>query len=108
MKTIASLTVLAGLLSSSPLSCDAWVTRTPSSSSSSKNAVKQQPQTPPQWKQAVAGVGAAFVVAGAPLVSHALDFSGSYEDPNHPYCTREIENIGRIAMVHGTDGTYQK
>lgn len=49
-----------------------------------------------------ATVGAA--IASAPLVSNALDFSGSFEDPNHPYCVRKIENIGRIATIEGTDG----
>ena len=57
-----------------------------------------------QLRKALAAgtVGASLVAT--PLMSNALDFSGTYDDPNHPFCVREIENIGRIATIHGTDG----
>lgn len=49
-----------------------------------------------------ATVGAAIV--SAPLVSNAIDYSGTFDDPNHPNCIRRIENIGKIATIEGTDG----
>jgi hypothetical protein len=49
-----------------------------------------------------ATVGAAIV--SAPVIANALDYSGSFEDPNHPNCVRRIENIGKIATIEGTDG----
>lgn len=49
-----------------------------------------------------ATVGAA--IASAPVVANAQDYSGNFEDPNHPNCVRRVENIGKIATIEGTDG----
>ena len=52
---------------------------------------------------ATASVGA--VIASAPLAANAkFDFTGSYSDPNHPHCLREIYVTGPKAVVSGTDG----
>uniref|UniRef100_A0A7S3L6I4 Uncharacterized protein n=1 Tax=Amphora coffeiformis TaxID=265554 RepID=A0A7S3L6I4_9STRA len=83
MKTFSTVTLFAALVSTG----NAW--------------------TVPSKEQLREAVTAGSVVASlvaAPLVSNALDFSGTYDDPNHPFCVREIENIGRIATIHGTDG----
>ena len=48
----------------------------------------------------VASLVAAQVVADA-----AVNFAGSYDDPNHPNCLREIVMLDAInAVVSGTDG----
>lgn len=82
MKTISSLLISSFLLSS----CHAWL------------------PTSREVRQAIAAGTVGASIVAAPIVSNALDFSGSYDDPNHPFCVREIENIGRIATIHGTDG----
>jgi hypothetical protein len=54
---------------------------------------------------AAATISAALV--GAPLVSNAgagFDFTGSYSDPKHPNCKREVVVSGASAKVSGTDG----
>jgi hypothetical protein len=52
---------------------------------------------------ATATVGA--VIASDPLAAKAkFDFTGSYSDPNHPNCLREIIVMGPKAVVSGTDG----
>eukprot|EP00567_Pseudictyota_dubia_P013707 CAMPEP_0197457552 /NCGR_PEP_ID=MMETSP1175-20131217/46408_1 /TAXON_ID=1003142 /ORGANISM="Triceratium dubium, Strain CCMP147" /LENGTH=344 /DNA_ID=CAMNT_0042991953 /DNA_START=107 /DNA_END=1141 /DNA_ORIENTATION=+ len=38
------------------------------------------------------------------MSSDVVDFSGSYADPNHPNCLREIKVEGTTADVSGTDG----
>ena len=53
---------------------------------------------------AVATISAA--IAGGPAGVHAVDFSGSYADPNHPNCVREVQVVDpKLADVTGTDGT---
>lgn len=45
------------------------------------------------------------IIASAPLVANTkFDFTGSYSDPNHPNCLREIHVTGPKAVVSGTDG----
>jgi hypothetical protein len=56
-------------------------------------------------KAASAATCAAVVsLVATPFHANARDFSGSYNDPNHPNCIRKIENIGKIATIYGTDG----
>jgi hypothetical protein len=53
----------------------------------------------------VASVSAA--IAASPLISNAVsgpDFGGSYRDPIHPGCLRNIEVAGAAAKISGTDG----
>jgi len=53
---------------------------------------------------AVATISA--VISGAPMAGNAVDFSGSYGDPNHPNCLREVQVVSpSLADVTGTDGT---
>jgi hypothetical protein len=43
--------------------------------------------------------------AGGPGVAGAVDFTGSYSDPNHPGCARLIAvEDGGVALVSGADG----
>lgn len=54
---------------------------------------------------AVATLSAALVGATLPA-NAAVDFSGSYADPNHPNCLREVQVVSPSnADVTGTDGT---
>jgi hypothetical protein len=49
----------------------------------------------------------ATAIASAPLVAQAVDFTGSYIDPNHPNCQRIISpaKASKSAVVlTGTDG----
>ena len=41
------------------------------------------------------------------IVNAAVDFTGSYDDPNHPNCLREIQVVqgSDVAHVAGTDGS---
>ena len=58
-------------------------------------------------KAAVAASLTAALTMG-PLVANAVDFNGSYSDPKHPNCKREIVVVAgksRDAKVSGTDGT---
>ena len=54
--------------------------------------------------------GAAFssifaALASAPSIVSAHDFTGNYDDPNHPNCLRKIAMFsGDTANVFGTDG----
>lgn len=50
----------------------------------------------------IASVSASM--ATAPLIANAVDFSGSYADPNHPNCQRVIAVKGTNAILTGTDG----
>ena len=53
---------------------------------------------------AVATISAA--IASSPLAVSAVDFSGSYADPFHPNCRREVQVVSpSLADVTGTDGT---
>ena len=59
---------------------------------------------------ASAGAFTAFMVSavllgGGPDVAGAVDFTGSYSDPNHPGCARLIAvEDGGVALVSGADG----
>jgi hypothetical protein len=55
---------------------------------------------------AAATVLGAVIASGAPLAANAkFDFTGSYSDPNHPNCLREIYATGpKTVVVRGTDG----
>jgi hypothetical protein len=46
------------------------------------------------------------VIATAPMTTTATDFTGSYADPNHPNCLRDVQVIvgTNTADVSGTDG----
>eukprot|EP00541_Cyclophora_tenuis_P002761 CAMPEP_0116564656 /NCGR_PEP_ID=MMETSP0397-20121206/13427_1 /TAXON_ID=216820 /ORGANISM="Cyclophora tenuis, Strain ECT3854" /LENGTH=112 /DNA_ID=CAMNT_0004091269 /DNA_START=99 /DNA_END=437 /DNA_ORIENTATION=+ len=46
----------------------------------------------------------AATLATAPLDVKASIFDGSYSDPNHPNCIREITSEGPVAKLFGTDG----
>ena len=46
--------------------------------------------------------GAAALVASQPVI--AADFTGSYSDPNHPNCKRNVAVAGESATLSGTDG----
>ena len=54
--------------------------------------------------------GAAFsfifaALASAPSIVSAHDFTGNYDDPNHPNCLRKIAMFsGDTANIFGTDG----
>jgi len=54
-------------------------------------------------KLAAAAAFSAFL-GSAPLVTQAVDFSGSYEDPFHVNCKREISVQGKTVTLKGTDG----
>jgi hypothetical protein len=57
-----------------------------------------------QKATAVATISAAIM--SAPLAVNAVDFSGSYADPFHPNCLREVQVVSpSLADVTGTDGT---
>lgn len=48
----------------------------------------------------------AVIWTRAPLATPAVDFSGSYTDPNHPNCQRVIaKDSGTSVIVSGTDGS---
>jgi hypothetical protein len=55
-----------------------------------------------QKAASIATISAAL--STAPLVSQAVDFSGSYADPFHQNCQRVIEVKGSSAILSGTDG----
>jgi hypothetical protein len=65
------------------------------------------PQTALQKAAAIVTISAAIVAA--PMTANAVgsvDFTGSYADPNHPNCLREVRVVGgNQADVSGTDGT---
>lgn len=78
-------------------------------------AFKQQ-QQPLRKAVATAVVSAAaFLMVASPLVTtlpaQAVDFSGSYSDPKHPNCLRQVQvtkssgTTATVARVSGTDGT---
>mmetsp|Transcript_28401 Transcript_28401/g.81652 ORF Transcript_28401/g.81652 Transcript_28401/m.81652 type:complete len:145 (-) Transcript_28401:58-492(-) len=55
-------------------------------------------------KAAATAAVSAALVAG-PMAVNAADFSGSYSDPNHPNCLREVQVLTKNkAEVKGTDG----
>jgi hypothetical protein len=53
---------------------------------------------------AAATIGAAGFAA--PFIANAVDFTGSYSDPNHPNCQRiiEVTKGSKTASLKGTDG----
>ena len=59
------------------------------------------------FQKAAAIASISTVIATNPLLAEAIDFSGSYEDPMHPNCLREILQVvsSGKADVSGTDGT---
>lgn len=61
---------------------------------------------PGALRNAAAAVTITAALTGTPTVSNAggFDFTGSYADPNHPNCKREISVSGASAKVSGTDG----
>jgi hypothetical protein len=62
------------------------------------------PKNTLQKAAAVATLSAAL--ASAALPASAVDFSGSYADPFHPNCLREVQVVSpNKADVTGTDGT---
>jgi hypothetical protein len=59
---------------------------------------------------AAAGIlSAAVLLVMAPVATEAVvdfnGFTGDYADPIHPNCLRNVQVIGRMATVSGTDGT---
>ena len=48
---------------------------------------------------------AALVTTVQPSISSAAEFTGSYSDPNHPNCKRNIVADGNKVALSGTDGT---
>lgn len=58
-----------------------------------------------QLQRAAAMIAISTSIATAPLVANAHDFTGSYADPKHPNCLREVVVVGKSADVSGTDGT---
>lgn len=52
-----------------------------------------------------AALASAVLLGGGPDVAGAVDFGGSYSDPNHPGCARlvAVEDDG-VALVSGADG----
>ena len=61
---------------------------------------------PEPVRNAAAAATITAALTGAPMVSSAdgVDFTGTYADPNHPNCKREISVSGASAKVSGTDG----
>jgi hypothetical protein len=68
---------------------------------------KNNPQSALQKAAAIVTISAA--IATAPMAANAdlgVDFTGSYADPKHPNCLREVRIVsGNKADVSGTDGT---
>mmetsp|Transcript_95968 Transcript_95968/g.143703 ORF Transcript_95968/g.143703 Transcript_95968/m.143703 type:complete len:160 (-) Transcript_95968:12-491(-) len=52
----------------------------------------------------VLSIASAAVAVFFPTGVHEVDFSGSYADPNHPNCLREIKVEDLVADINGTDG----
>lgn len=68
------------------------------------------PSSPQNFGKAVAMASLMSVIATSPMAANAAtDFTGSYADPFHPYCLREITQVtgatAGAATVSGTDGT---
>lgn len=63
--------------------------------------------TPRNMLQSTAAVATiSAVIAGGPTMVNAVDFTGSYSDPFHPNCKREVQVVSpKLADVTGTDGT---
>jgi len=62
----------------------------------------------PQLSKAAKMATLSFGLATSTIapVNAQVDFSGSYSDPNHPNCLREIQVVNpTTAKVTGTDGT---
>lgn len=58
------------------------------------------------FQKAMAMGGLSAALASAPLTVQAIDFTGSYADPFHPNCLREVRVVSPfLADVTGTDGT---
>lgn len=60
--------------------------------------------TPQTLQKAVAAASFSAALSTAPLIANAVDFTGSYADPNHPNCQRVISVQGATATLSGTDG----
>lgn len=88
---VASLVLIA--FSANLVVTAAW--SIPSSNNSNNNMFLQ--------KAATASLVSAALLT-APLVAQAVDFTGSYADPFHPNCLRQVEVVGTKAAVSGTDG----
>ena len=56
------------------------------------------------FQKAASIVSVATLLSTSPLVSNAVDFTGSYSDPKHPNCQRVITVKGSDALLKGTDG----
>jgi hypothetical protein len=58
------------------------------------------------FQKAIAMGSLSATLASAPLAVQAIDFTGSYADPFHPNCLREVRVVSpALADVTGTDGT---
>ena len=59
-----------------------------------------------QIRNAAASALVAGTVATSPMVAGAVDFSGTYTDPNHPGCPRTIDMAidSSSAAISGKDG----
>ncbi|GAX10898.1 hypothetical protein FisN_4Hh151 [Fistulifera solaris] len=60
--------------------------------------------TPQALQKAAAAASFSAALSAAPLIVNAVDFTGSYADPNHPNCQRVINVQGASATLSGTDG----
>jgi hypothetical protein len=60
--------------------------------------------TPQAIQKAAAVASFSAALSAAPLIANAVDFTGSYADPNHPNCQRVINVQGASATLSGTDG----
>jgi len=79
----------------------AW---TPIPKTNNNNALQQKLK---ELTTTSAAVSIGFAVAfGVPLLANAVDFTGSYSDPKHPNCKRNIavEKGNPTAQISGTDG----
>ena len=80
-------------------SCSAWVF-----DSHQSQVLKKLSQSASAAALA-ASMASAVLLDGGPDVAGAVDFTGSYSDPNHPGCARliAVEDDG-VALVSGADG----
>lgn len=56
-------------------------------------------------ERAVSIASVTAAISTAPMIANAADLTGSYSDPKHPNCQREIVVNGLNADIKGTDGT---
>jgi hypothetical protein len=94
MFQMTRFSAMAGLLLVSAMTTtDAWV---------------NTPSSPQNFGKAAAMASLMTVIATSPMAANAAtDFTGSYADPFHPFCLREITQVtgSAAATVSGTDGT---